>query len=600
MKTLFSCLIHLEGGDCAIHEQNLKSLVFESPYWKPDVVSHVIMPTAGFIAVNRFVFNDCSLTYSPFQMKRSRFTIVGDVFLSNKLECLDKVSSLGLCESKKMGSLGLVLSLFIHYGEACLNYLQGEFCFLIWDNEKKSAFLAVDQFGWRPLYYSMVNGSLIVSNCMYAFEEYLKLSTIDNYFLLDSLSNFLSKEEKTLYEEVKAVARAHFVNIQRSSTRKARYWRPTRKRIRYKREETYYEHARELLNRAVSVRSNTPYKLGSHLSGGLDSSSLSAVTAQIMREKNRTLFSYCAIPHPKAGKLTNFSEKITRDDRVLASELQSMYENLSLDFLYSDLTNDPVDFLREMVPFLGSPPVSMMNALYIQKINKTHAGRGGRVMLSSVGGNCTLSHNISSYFSKYKKSAKLALDYFSHYVSKRNKKDSISHFYLDNYSRRIESNRLKVRRKLINHSDFLYTRAIPYVSRFKDTPEFYSGCFDTDPMWDFNLANFAISIPGRLHKGRGFIRNMMKGEIPESIRLRRTRGEQSADWKQWFGLYHRGWLDELHSSESVSKLLDLNKIKSFISSNKDYDDPYSYNVCKSILINDIMKTLFFKFLEERQ
>lgn len=52
----------------------------------------------------------------------------------------------------------------MYYGEAVVNKLNGIFAFAIWDEKKKQLFIARDHFGVKPLYYTLVNNTLVFAS----------------------------------------------------------------------------------------------------------------------------------------------------------------------------------------------------------------------------------------------------------------------------------------------------------------------------------------------------------------------------------------------------------------------------------------------------
>ena len=66
----------------------------------------------------------------------------------------------------------VLLKAFIHYGTNVLNRLNGIFSFAVWNDKKKELFLVRDHFGIKPLYYTMVNDTIIFASEIKAIFEY--------------------------------------------------------------------------------------------------------------------------------------------------------------------------------------------------------------------------------------------------------------------------------------------------------------------------------------------------------------------------------------------------------------------------------------------
>lgn len=76
------------------------------------------------------------------------------------------MSSIGYSDTE------VLLKAFIHFGTDILSRLNGIFSFAIWNDKKKELFLVRDQFGIKPLYYTLVDGTLVFASEIKALFEY--------------------------------------------------------------------------------------------------------------------------------------------------------------------------------------------------------------------------------------------------------------------------------------------------------------------------------------------------------------------------------------------------------------------------------------------
>lgn len=91
------------------------------------------------------------------------YTIVynGQIYNSNELR---EVLVRNGFEFNGHSDTEVLLKAYIHYGKDVLKYLNGIFAFAIWNEREKELFLARDQFGIKPLYYTMKNGNFIFAS----------------------------------------------------------------------------------------------------------------------------------------------------------------------------------------------------------------------------------------------------------------------------------------------------------------------------------------------------------------------------------------------------------------------------------------------------
>ena len=66
----------------------------------------------------------------------------------------------------------VLLKSYIHFGKDVLKKLNGIFSFGIWNNKSKELFLARDQFGIKPLYYTIINNTIVFASEVKALLEY--------------------------------------------------------------------------------------------------------------------------------------------------------------------------------------------------------------------------------------------------------------------------------------------------------------------------------------------------------------------------------------------------------------------------------------------
>ncbi|MCS6912878.1 MAG: asparagine synthase (glutamine-hydrolyzing) [Myxococcales bacterium] len=174
------------------------------------------------------------------------------------------------------------------WGPACLERLRGMFAFAIWDRLQRTLWLCRDRFGKKPLYYAWLPGGpvrlafaseqkalfvlpqLAPRPNMVALAEFLRTHAIDHH------------EEWGTFEAILQVPPAGLLRIApQEPPRLSRYWTlpPVPARDRISPGPALVARVRELLTDAITVRLRSDVPLGGTLSGGLDSSLLTALVA---------------------------------------------------------------------------------------------------------------------------------------------------------------------------------------------------------------------------------------------------------------------------------------------------------------------------------
>lgn len=178
----------------------------------------------------------------------------------------------------------VLLKLFVEFGQACLPMLSGMFAFAVWDAVERRLFVARDRVGKKPFFY-------VDDGDLFAFASEPKAlfrhPDVPRRIHRERLAEYLSLRyvcaPDTLYEGVRKIPPAHCGTLARGGLRLERYWSPPpavavpSPTVRGTAEE-----AGERLRAAVRSRMVSDVPVGVFLSGGLDSS---VVTALMAREE---------------------------------------------------------------------------------------------------------------------------------------------------------------------------------------------------------------------------------------------------------------------------------------------------------------------------
>lgn len=218
---------------------------------------------------------DLSSGQQPLCDESGRFWIVynGEVF--NYDELRNELIQKGM-QFKTHCDTEVVVQMYARYGASCLNRLNGQFAFAIWDTVKKELFLARDRVGIRPVFYWYQNNS-------FAF-----CSEIKGLFSLDKIEKKISAESmsqiftfwttltpKTPFQNIFELQPGHYMTVNSNGLNIQKFWSlnyPDRKEIVQKPISETVGQLDELLFDAVRIRLKADVPVGAYLSGGLDSS----------------------------------------------------------------------------------------------------------------------------------------------------------------------------------------------------------------------------------------------------------------------------------------------------------------------------------------
>lgn len=175
------------------------------------------------------------------------------------------------------------------YGTECPKHLRGMFAFAIWDERKKSLFLARDRVGKKPLLYAEVDGGLVFGSEFTAILEHPRVSREVDYEAIHHYLSFICVPAPlTAYQSIRKLEPGHWLLWKDGEIKKERYWQlDFSKKITISEQEAG-ERVVDLLRDAVKVRLMSEVPLGAFLSGGIDSSAVVALMAQESAEQVKT------------------------------------------------------------------------------------------------------------------------------------------------------------------------------------------------------------------------------------------------------------------------------------------------------------------------
>ncbi len=177
----------------------------------------------------------------------------------------------------------VLLNAFAEWGVDSLNRLNGMFAFAIWDNKTQELTLGRDRYGVKPVYYALNDSGFIFGSEIKAILAYPSFKAeMDREALLEyfTFQNFFT--DRTLFKGVRILPAGCYLKI--SSKKKnpeiTQYWDFNFSEPKTKiSEKEYLEEFDRLFRQAVQRQLMSDVGLGSYLSGGLDSGSITALAA---------------------------------------------------------------------------------------------------------------------------------------------------------------------------------------------------------------------------------------------------------------------------------------------------------------------------------
>lgn len=223
--------------------------------------------------------------HQPMATNSNQYVITYNGEVYNFLELRAELEALGH-QFRSKSDTEVVLYAYKEWGEKCLDKFNGHFAFAIWDKTRQELFLARDRYGVKPLYYTFVGPYFIFASEQKAVMTHpavkreIDLEALLEYFTFQNIFT-----DRTLLKGIKLFPPGSYAFLPLSAMshelRAIRYWdfnfqEPAAPAPR----EEYIEELDRLFRQAVNRQLVSDVELGAYLSGGMDSGSITAITAQ--------------------------------------------------------------------------------------------------------------------------------------------------------------------------------------------------------------------------------------------------------------------------------------------------------------------------------
>lgn len=221
----------------------------------------------------------------PMSSVDQRFVLVYNGEIYNYRELRVELEAEGV-RFRSQSDTEVLLNALIRWGTKAIGRLNGMFAFALWDRRERCLLLARDRYGIKPLYYAVVGNELAFGSEQKAilaqpgFARRLDKAALLEYFTFQNIFT-----DRTLLQDVKIFPAGHYGVFSMSDKNPrlnlVEYWDfdfrdPSGPIDR----NAYREELDRLFQQAVSRQLVTDVELGSYLSGGMDSGSITAIAAQ--------------------------------------------------------------------------------------------------------------------------------------------------------------------------------------------------------------------------------------------------------------------------------------------------------------------------------
>jgi asparagine synthase (glutamine-hydrolysing) len=302
-------------------------------YWQPDVQG--CWHGGNVVLSHAMLWNSPESQFERLPAKSRNLVITCDVRLDNREE-LQHSLRLTTEGDTPLTDSDLLLAAYANWGKDCPQYLLGDFAFVIWDGEVQQLFCVRDHLGVKPLYFHVSGELFFCGNdlksmaCHPAVSLELDGEAVAN-FLVHSL---LLHKTKTLLRGIFKLPAGHWLTVTATDLKQQRYWRAQDvPKVILPNARAYAERLRELLELAVSARTRSMYRITSHLSGGIDSSSIAVLAAKKLKENGETLLAFNWLHQPGKDDDPQYHEWANSRTVAEAEEIEHYYVHIDANLI---------------------------------------------------------------------------------------------------------------------------------------------------------------------------------------------------------------------------------------------------------------------------
>ncbi|WP_339811912.1 asparagine synthase (glutamine-hydrolyzing) [uncultured Imperialibacter sp.] len=272
----------------------------------------------------------------------------------------------------------VILLAWRQWGPQAVNRFNGMFAFSIWDQQEEELWLCRDRLGIKPLFYSITDGLAFASELKGVLPLLSRKPTVSKHALKAFLHLGFIPEPGTIFEEISKFPSGHYGRYKNGHLELTAYWHPDR-RIQEQSnatEEEAIQSFQEGLYSSVKYRMIADVPFGTFLSGGTDSSLVTAIASDLSSQQLKT-FSI-------GFKEAKFDE--SQFAMKVASHLRTDHTSVMLE------EKDAMPLLLEMMATFDEPfadtsaiPTMLVSQLAREKVTVILTGDGGDELFLGYG-----------------------------------------------------------------------------------------------------------------------------------------------------------------------------------------------------------------------
>ncbi len=551
----------------------------------PDDEGEYLTSKTG-LSHTRLSIIDLSRGHQPMTKQKSgaSYTIIYNGELYNTAELRDNLINMGYL-FKTHTDTEVILTGFMAFGSEYVKELNGIFSFAVWDENNEILYLARDRFGVKPLFYTVKDETLVFSSEIKALFEYPGVKPkVDKEGLCEVFGLGPAKTYgKGVFKDIREVLAGHIITFDKSGFIERPYWKlssaPHEDDYKTTVEKTSY-----LLYDAVKRQMISDIPICTLLSGGIDSSLVTAICAKELNKQGLNLrtYSFDFKDNAKHFRANSFQPSQDRP-----------YVDIMIDHVGSSHTYlecDNLDLADQLYPAVDAR--DLPNMADVESSLLYFSRRVASETKVTLTGECA--DEIFGGYPWINRPELMQLDTFPWSGNMDARKlllsqDLLSSLDLDGYVRaayektlsevpRLEGEApLEARRREIAYLNLKWFM-VTLLDRM-DRCSMHSGLEARVPFADHRIVEYVWNVPYSMKAKDGVVKGLLrdagKGLVPDEILFRRKSPYPKTYHPEYETLLGNRLLDVLSDPNApIHPLIDINKVKDFLRSPSDYGKPW--------------------------
>ena len=283
-----SGIVNLRGG-CIAPDQ-LNGMILRLGHRGPDAIGIYSSGSVG-LAHARLSIIDLQGGKQPMSTADGDLWITFNGEIFNYVELREELIKKGHKFATRSDT-EVILHLYREEGENCVRHFNGQWAFAIWDAAQRKLFLSRDRLGVRPLFYTQTADSFLFASEIKALLACPEVQCELDYRALNQIFTFwVTLPPRTVFKNIQQLPPGHSLVLENGHIRVWQYWHleyPPEGETAEDNEKKLTEELLALLLDATCIRLRSDVPVGAYLSGGLDSTLITALTRKLVGDRLRT------------------------------------------------------------------------------------------------------------------------------------------------------------------------------------------------------------------------------------------------------------------------------------------------------------------------